>query len=145
MKNFNFWIKYLTWASVFFAVQGIFWAVWGSFDPIGWYDGLVAKSLFQTSVLPEAAEKITSFLLVPFGATEAGYFILFYFIVKYPLANRELWAYKALWTAVLTWFLLDSGLCLWHKAYFNIIVVNIPAILLLGIPLWLIRGAFEKK
>ncbi len=46
MINFNFWIKYLTWASIFFSLQGVFWAIWGSFVPLGWYDGLAAQALF---------------------------------------------------------------------------------------------------
>jgi len=95
-KNFNFWVSYLKIISLFFAAMGVMWAVVGSFDPFGIYDSYFANAFWEVDTLPKDAKIATRFLLGPFGATSAGYFILQYFIAKYAFAKRELWAYQAI-------------------------------------------------
>lgn len=131
--SFAFWQKYLKITSILFILQGLSWCVMGSFDPFGIYNSLMANSILGLSELPIAAENIFNFTLVPFGATDAAYFMLFYFIVEYPLKNKEKWAYRALLSATSFWFVVDTVGCLFYTAYFNIFLVNIPCILILGI------------
>jgi hypothetical protein len=51
------------------------------------------------------------------------------------LPRRERWAYTAVFTAVLVWFGLDTAASLRHGAWFNVVIVNVPCLILLGIPL----------
>ena len=132
---FEFWRKYLMIASIVFALQGVSWAVIGSFDPFGIYDGIWAQQMFGADELPADAARARSFLLGPFGATDAGYFILVFFLARYGWAERKRWAHTAVSAAVACWFVLDTTVCLIHGVYFNVLVVNLPAIAMLAPPL----------
>ncbi|MEM1123496.1 MAG: hypothetical protein AAGJ18_23865, partial [Bacteroidota bacterium] len=104
-------------------------AIVGSFDPFGFYDYYFSQTFWQTDTLPKDAKIATQFILGPFGATSAGYFILQYFIAKNAYAKKELWGYHAIVYAFLLWFFLDSAMCTYHGGYFNILIANIPALL----------------
>ncbi len=134
-SQFDFWIKYLKFISLFFAGMGVVWALLGSFDPFGIYDKAFANSFYGQDHLPEDVQKAVRFILAPFGATAAGYFILQYFIVKNALAKKEQWAWQAIMIAFVFWFVLDS---LIHGAYFNILIANIPSLFAM-LPLLFLR------
>ena len=129
--NFSKWIVYLKCISLFFAAQGLLWAIIGSFDPFGIYDSLMAKTFFNQPALPPDAERVFRFILAPFGATSAGYFVLQYFIAAHAFASQQKWGYQAIVAAFLLWFITDTSLSFYHGAYFNIWMANIPALLLM--------------
>ena len=134
--KYEFWRRWLVGASIVFILQSAGWAIFGALDPFGFYDRHAATSLFGTEELPPAAQKLQTFILGPFGATTAGFFVLVYFLARYPLAQREPWSLRAIIAGVLTWFFLDTGLCLFRSAFFNIWIVNLPCMAILGPPLW---------
>lgn len=127
-KHFYFWVNYLKAISILFATMGVMWAIVGSFDPFGIYDKAFANTFWEVDTLPTDAKKATQFILGPFGATSAGYFILQYFIAKYAYAKREMWAYNAILIAFFFWFILDTSMCIYHKGYFNILLANVPSL-----------------
>ena len=116
--------------------------IYGSFDPFNFYDAIAARTLYGTATLPPEVQRFQGFILGPFGATVVGYFILMYFIVRYPLAYKERWAYVAIVSAVGTWFVLDTTMSLYHGALFKVLIVNIPCVIALGLPLWGLRKEF---
>jgi len=132
MNSFGFWVNYLKVVSLFFAFMGTTWAVIGSFDPFGIYEQYMAQAFFNVDELPADAKKVFQFVLAPFGATAAGYFILQYFIVVHAFAKREKWAYQAIVAAFFFWFILDSTLSLLvHGAVFNFVFANLFSLALL--------------
>lgn len=136
-KAFDRWIAYFKFVSLFFAALSLVWIVIGSFDPFGLYDKAFARSLWYTDTLPPDAQIAFRFLLGPLGATNSGFFMLQYFVVKHALAQRQRWSYRAIITAFLSWFLLDTGSCLYLEAYFNILLVNLPALLTMVPMVWM--------
>lgn len=40
---------------------------------------------------------------------------------------------------------LDTGLSGWRGAWFNVVLINVPCALVLGIPLAALRGDFESS
>ena len=74
--------------------------------------------------------------MAPFGATSAGYFLLQYLIIKNALAKKEKWAWHTLLLTFLFWLILDSAMTIYHGAYFNLLLANLPC-LILTIPLFL--------
>ena len=142
LKRFYFWAGYLQIISIFFAALGALWAVIGSFDPFGLYDQAFAQAFWKTDELPADAKTAFRFILGPFGATSCGYFVLQFFIAKYAFLRRERWAYKAILSAFLIWLLLDTSMCLYYKAYFNIFFANIPSLIAM-IPVFLLRTYFR--
>lgn len=127
-RQFIFWVKYLKFISLFFAAMGVMWAMIGSFDPFGIYDNYFAQSFFGTNELPADVKKSIQFILAPLGATNTAYFILQYFIAKNAYVKRELWAYQAIVFGFSFWFILDTTMCIYHQAYFNILIANIPCL-----------------
>lgn len=107
--GYEFWRKWLVVASIAFAVQSTGWAILGTFDPFGFYGRFAARGLFGTEELPAAAQTLGAFILGPFGATTAGFFILVWFLGRNAIARRERWAVHAVVTAVAFWFVLDTG------------------------------------
>jgi hypothetical protein len=141
-KRFSFWVAYLKVVSLFFAFLGLMWAVIGSFDPFGVYEKAFAQTYWHRDTLPPDAGQTFRFILGPFGATCAGYFILQYFIALHAYAQRKVWGFNAIVTAFLTWFVLDTTMCLVYKGYFNILLANIPALLAM-IPVFITRRYFQ--
>lgn len=141
--QFQFWVRYLKATSIFFTFLGVLWAVIGSFDPFGLYDTEFAKAFWGQTTLPEDVARTKAFLLGPFGATSAGYFVFQYFIAKNAYAKRELWAYHSIVAAFVLWFVLDTTMSLIHGAGFNVLLANIPSLMMMG-PVFFTRKYFES-
>jgi hypothetical protein len=143
-RRFRFWVIYLKGVSLFFAFLGLLWAVTGSFDPLSIYEKAFAQTFWNRDTLPPDAKQAFRFILGPFGATSAGYFMLQYFIAVHAYARRQWWGFKAIVVAFLTWFVLDTTMCLVHKGYFNILLANVPALLAM-IPVFFTRRYFVSR
>ncbi len=142
--RFELWRRWLLIASALFALQGASWAVIGDFDPFGLYAGWLAGALWELPELPSDAQRAFAFMAVPLGATTAGYFVLVHMIVRRAFPRREPWAYWTVATALLTWFVIDSAFSLAHGATFNIWLVNVPCLAVMGLPLAAMRRAFGR-
>ena len=139
----SFWTKYLEYISIFFVMIGLMWALIGSFDPFGIYDSMMAKSFFGNEELNADVKRVLSFILAPFGATSAGYFILQYFISKNAFAEKKKWAYNSIASAFIFWFVVDSVMSAIHGAFFNIAIANITTLLFMLPPLIFTRKNFK--
>ncbi len=140
--SFEFWRRYLLVVSALFAVQGASWVLMGSFDPFGFYTGLLARSFWGTETLTPEAQKVFSFTVGPLGATVAGYFLMVHMLARFALPRREAWAYWTIVGALLLWFMLDSAASLFHGMLANVMIVNIPCLIVMGLPLLALRRAF---
>jgi hypothetical protein len=131
--------RYFELLCLLLAAQGLGWALVGSFDPFGVWDGLAAASLYGAARLPPEALPLARLLLVLLGATDAGFFVLLYFLVRHGVAAGLSWAHRAAVYGVATWCLVDTigSACL--GAWFNVVLVNLPASILLAVPLWSLR------
>ncbi len=129
--RFSYFVRYLQGASLFFSIFGLYWALAGTFDPLGIYERALAQNFWQTDVLPDDAAVTFRFLLGPLGATCAGYFLMQFFIATFAFSKREKWGYFAVVIPFLIWFLTDSLVCLVIGAYFNIYIVNIPCLFMM--------------
>jgi hypothetical protein len=134
-------LRYLEYLCVLLAIQGLGWALLGSFDPFGIWDGLAATALYGTGDLPRAALPLARLLLVLLGATDAGFFVLLFFLARHGIRARLTWAHRASVSGLGTWFVIDTAGSLYLGASFNVALVNLPALLLLGVPLWFLRPA----
>ena len=74
------------------------------------------------------------------GATLAGWGVVFSLVAWRGLGNREIWAWWALATGTLLWFFLDSAVSLAHGVTFNV-AFNVMLLALVGIPLGATRSA----
>ena len=145
MPSFRFWTNWLLTVSVLLAAQGISWIIMGTFDPLGIYDALLARVLLGSEALTSDAKATFSYGVALLGATDAAFFVLFAIIVRIPFSKREAWAHAALSASLLTWFLIDCAYSIWVGAWFNVLIVNIPCLLLVGIPLVCTATDFYRR
>ncbi len=123
--------KYLKFVSAFMAIFSLLWIYFGSLDPFGIYDNLMAEKFFGRNELSLEEKKVFQFAVVPLGATSAAFFVLQYLVAHYAYANRERWAYNAIVISFLFWFFVDTICSIYHGAYFNVFLANISALVLM--------------
>lgn len=143
--RFRFWRAWLIAASAAFAAQGAFMAVFASPDPFGWWNGLAAAHFWGGGPMPEVVAPYHAVLSGILGGTLAGNFIVIGFIAWVPFGRRERWAWNAIACGVLVWFAIDSGTCLVHGAWFNVLAANVPALVALGLPLIATYAQFRGR
>lgn len=114
--------------SLSFAFLGLFWALTGMADPFEIYERLMAVNFWGEETVPEDGKLVYRFMLVPLGATCAGYFTMQFFIATYASANREKWGYVAIVVPFFVWFVIDTSMSFKHGALFNIYFANITSL-----------------
>lgn len=139
----GFFDHWLLVACVLFGAQGLFWVGYGSFDPFGIWDGFLADAFYGGDT-PASVVRFRRFLLGPFGATLAGFYLAVGLVVRFPFRRREPWAFAAVAGAVGLWFLVDTAASLAHGAAFNVLLVNVPCALVMGVPLVALYPRFRS-
>ena len=140
-KAFSTSSTYLKMVSIFMMILGLFWMFSGSFDPFGIYQHYFANHFWQTEVPPEAAQTTFSFLMILFGAMLVGFFTMYYFLIHHGFKTKQLWVWQTAVYGILTWFVIDTLMCISIGAYFNIILANITTLALVS-PLFFMRKNF---
>lgn len=141
MQPFTFWDRWLLLASGAMVLVGLLLAFFPDGPLWAYHTEALAGALFG-GVLPEEAAVVRRFLMGPLGGTIAGYFVLQAFIVLGPFRRREPWAWWAITGALVLWFVVDSSMSLLHGAAFNVWMVNVGTLVLVGLPLALTAPAF---
>lgn len=108
------------------------------------YNTKMASAFFEGQI-PIEAGKMKSFLFGPIGGTVSGYFVFQLFVVLFAFKREEKWAWYAIVSALLCWFIIDSMVSVAHGAYFNIYMINLPTLILNGIPLIMTFRFIHKK
>lgn len=143
--KFDFWQKWLTYANIItigvgvlvaFAGNSIFFELHNKYTKDVFLDGRE----FEDSTL-----KFKNWLFGIIGGTIVGFHILMVMISENSFKKKEQWAYKAMWLGLLPWFIIDSGISIYYGAIHNIIIINLAALILIGLPLIMTRKAFSKK
>ncbi len=68
-----------------------------------------------------------------------------FIISENSFKEKEVWTYQAMWYGLLSWFVMDSGVSTYQGAIHNVLLMNVIALVLIGIPLIITRQAFSKK
>jgi hypothetical protein len=144
-SKFNFWQKWLTWANILTVMVGLFAAFAGNSIFFEAHNSFTEKVFFQGSKLDGELLNLKNWLFGIIGGTIVGYHILMIMISENAFKKKEPWAYKALWFALLSWFLIDSGISYYYGAIHNIVMINLVALVLIGLPLIMTRKVFKNK
>jgi hypothetical protein len=76
------------------------------------------------------------------GATMAGWGVTLAFIVYHPYTKKERWAWNSIVIGLSVWFVIDTLMSVYTRAYFNV-GVNVLLIIMAGIPLLMSRKSFN--
>lgn len=85
------------------------------------------------------------FLSGMLGGTILGYYVIATLVAAIPFRRRERWAWWALASGLVAWFVTDSAMSLVHRAAFNVLMVNCTALLAHGVPLALTAPYFHGR
>ena len=94
--------------------------------------------------IPAELVPFKAFIWGPLGGTIACCYILLAFIAWFPFRKKERWARNAIIVAFGVWVLLDSAVCVYYGAYFQIYIINAFSILVKALPIIFTWRDFKK-
>lgn len=141
--KFNFWQKCLTYANVITIGVGILVAFAGNSVIFELHNNYTKEIFFDSGEFEPHILKFKNWLFGIIGGTIVGFHVLMVMISENSFKKKEMWAYKAMWYGLLSWFLIDSGISIYYGAIHNVIIINIVALILIGIPLVVTRKEFK--
>lgn len=140
--NFNFWQKWLTYANVMTVCVGLLAAFASNSFIFDLYNSYTNEVFFNTDEISPDVLKLKNWLTGIIGATIVGFHILVIMISENAFKKKEVWAYKAIWYGLISWFVIDSAISYYYGAIHNIIMINMVALILIGLPLIMTRKYF---
>lgn len=143
-QRFLFWQKWLTYANVFalfigllaaFAIDSFVFDIYNHNIQIQYADG---------QPLSVDINQMKKWLFGIIGGTIAGFQLLIIFISENAFKQRERWAWTAIFSAMILWFVVDSAVSIACGAWFNVWLINLPSFTLILIPLIATRKVFRR-
>lgn len=145
-SNFNFWQRWLTYANGIIIGVGLIVAFGGGnslfFDM---HNDYTRKVFFNNLPFSIEVLQFKNWLFGIIGGTIVGFHVLMLMISEHAFKRKETWAYHALWYGLLSWFLIDSSISFYFGALYNIVLINLVALVLIGLPLIMTGKAFMGK
>jgi len=140
--RFSFWQKWLVGVSIYHVVFGVLLAFYSQsylmdillnqyFDPVFWPDNQITEGALQYKGWVSAV----------LGSVIISWALLIGFIAYYPFKLREKWAWNAITTAVVFWFVIDTACSLYYNVTINV-WFNLFTFSLFIVPLVLTRKYF---
>ena len=123
-SEFNFWQRWLTWANVMTVMVGLIAAFAGNSIFFEAHNSYTEEVFFNGNKMEAELLNFKNWLFGIIGGTIVGYHILMILISENAFKKKERWAYQAIWFALLSWFIIDSGLSYYYGAMHNIITVS---------------------
>ena len=142
--QFSFWQKWLTYANVLTVAVGLLVAFAGNSIFFELHNDYTKEVFFQTNEFHPDVLKFKNWLFGIIGGTIVGFHILMIMISENAFKKKEPWAYRAMWYGLISWFCIDSGISIYNGALYNVVLINLAALILIGIPLVMTRKEFLK-
>lgn len=134
-KRFSFWQKWLTYANVMTIGVGLIVAFAGNSFFLEIHNTYSRQVFFDNQPFSTEVIAFKNWLFGIIGGTIVGFHVLMVMISEFAFKRKERWAYQALWYGLLSWFLVDSSVSFYYGALYNIVLINLVALTLIGIPL----------
>ncbi len=145
LKTFRFWQKWLTYSNVMTVIVGFLIAFASNSAVFDIYNEYMLVHFFNGEPFPPQLLLFKNWLFGIIGGTIVGFHILMIMISENAYKKKEPWAYRAMWFGLLSWFVIDSGISWYSGAIFNIVLINLVALVLIGIPLIATRNQFKRS
>lgn len=141
-KKFTFWQKWLTYANVITVGIGLLVAFLGNSFFFDLHNEATVDIFFGGKISNEEL-MFKNWLFGIIGGTIVGFHVLMIMISENAFKKKERWAYRALWYGLVSWFVIDSGVSFYYNAIHNIVLINVVALVLIGLPLVFTRNEFR--
>jgi len=144
MKTFLLWQKWLLIVCIFISVFGVLIAFLSGTPLFSIFNRQIDPAFWGVNAADAVAGRFQQWLYGVWGATIAGWGIVMSCVVHRPFKNKERWAWNALALGILVWFVLDTGLSIIHKVYFNV-AFNTTLLVLAGLPMAFTISEFNEQ
>ena len=140
--RFSFWQKCLTYANVMTLFVGVLVAFAGNSILFDFHNVFTWDVFFDGKVPPENILNFKAWLFGIIGGSIVGFHSLMIAISENAFKKKEKWGYNALWIGLLSWFIIDSSISVYFGAIHNLVLINLVALIIIGIPLLATRKEF---
>lgn len=142
--SFKFWQLWLLAVAAVIVIFGGVIALlsWSQFFSI--FNGLVYDTFWPRSGPDAGSQGFMLWAYGMLGATMVGWGIFLAYLVRYPFAKKERWAWECITIGVVTWFIIDTAMSIMAKAYFNV-AINVLLMILVGLPLLATMNSFRPN
>lgn len=134
-SKFQFWRKWLTYANLMTVGVGLLVALAGNSVFFDIHNNFTKVVFFNGVEFSEEVLRFKNWLFGIIGGTIVGFHVLMIFISENAFSKKEPWAYKALWSGLASWFVIDSAISFYYGALHNIVLINLVALVIIGVPL----------
>ncbi len=133
--RFEFFRKWLVVANVIAVCVGLLVAFASESIVFDVYNHYTREVYFAGVEASADTARMMRWLFGVIGGTIVGFHVIMIFLAVSPFRRRERWAHRAMVAGMLAWFVIDSALSLREGALHNVLLINIPALVMIGIPL----------
>ncbi|MEM7369755.1 MAG: hypothetical protein AAF587_14220 [Bacteroidota bacterium] len=141
-ERFLFYQKWLTYANVMTVLVGLLVAFAGNSLFFELHNGYTREVFFEGEAFSSEILAMKNWLFGIIGGTIVGFHVLMIAISENAFKRKERWSYQAMWAGMLGWFVIDSGISLYYGAIHNVVLINLVALILIGVPLVATRKVF---
>jgi hypothetical protein len=134
------WIELCSWG---FVVLGVTLPLAFASAPFALYREALADWAFGSVTVPAADRELLGLLLGITGGSIAGKWVVHALLARGPLAEGRPWARDLTMRGIALWFVVDSLASLRLGATFNVWMINLLPLGLVGVPIFLTYGRFE--
>jgi len=142
-EKFKFWQKWLTYANVLTLIVGLLVAFAGNSIFFELHNTYTKAVFFEGQEFTGDILRFKNWLFEIIGGTIVGFHLLMIMISENAFKKKERWAYQALWSGLIAWFLIDSSISVYYGAIHNLVLINLVALFLIGLPLIMTRNVFK--
>jgi hypothetical protein len=134
-NSFTLWKNILLWANIGAMSIGILVAFAGNSFVFNLHNQGTEEIFFGGQELSPEVLQLKNWLFGIIGGTIAGYHMLAIYIINNAFIKKEKWAWDALLVGLLLWFIVDSSISIYYNALYNVYLINIVALIFIGMPL----------
>lgn len=134
MNRFRFWSSWLVSVAIIMIVFGVIMAL---MNQTPFFQTIInpIEKVFWSQGGPEPGfPAYQAWFYGVWGAAIAGMGVFAGFVAYYAFKSREKWAYRCFACGTLLWFVLDTGISITARVYFNA-VFNVLILAAIGLPL----------
>jgi len=140
--RFQFWRKWLTLSNVLTIGVGLLVTFAGNSFFFDVHNAGTERVFFPSGGFTSEAMQLKNWLFGIIGGTIVGFHALMVMISENAFRRRERWAWWTMCAGMVSWFCIDSGLSWHYGATHNILLINLLALVLIGVPLVMTMRVF---
>lgn len=144
-QKFNFWQKWLTYANLMTVGVGLLVAFAGNSFFFDLHNEYSREVFFQGNDFSPEVLRLKNWLFGIIGGTIVGFHLMMIMIAEHAFKQKKKWAYQTMWLGMVSWFVIDSSISIYYGAIHNVVLINMVALIIIGLPLVMTYRVFYRE